>query len=508
MEQKKPFSYDEVPYESQAVARTNPGAIAAIARMFGVAAVSASSARVLEIGCANGHNLLGLATAYPNAEFLGIDLSSVQIEQGKALLEKTQLKNVELRKLDILEVDSSIGKFDFIICHGIYSWVPEKVREKILEIFRTHLEPQGVAYLSYNSYPGWHVRETIREMMLFHAENYSDSISKIKGTRHFLQVFLKSLETRNVYGEEFAKELRAISQMPDWYLFHDFLSEENQPFYFSDILKDVQKAELQYLCDAEIPKLFPQELPEMHRELLKSVPGGRLRKEQYTDFFRRTMFKRSLLVQKEASLSLQLDSQPIEQLSIRSTLRPSEGPTVDLSDGTEVAFVGPNGGRVVLNDALSKAAFSALANESRRYLSFSEVLDSALLATQQNDTPETRKELSGALFRSYLAGLVSLAYIDLDSATPSNTETPLVSPLVRVEAENSALVTNPFNEPIALSNFERALVTLLDGSRNNAALLEALRENSNLPEVAKEQNTSEEGMLSAALSRLQAQGLF
>ncbi len=508
MDAQKPFAYDEIPYESQAIARTNPATIAAAARMFGLPAASASSARVLEVGCANGHNIFGLATAYPQAQFLGIDLSAVQIEQGNKLLAKVQLENVELRQLDILDIDSSIGTFDYIICHGIYSWVPLPVREKILEVFRSHLNPHGVAYVSYNSYPGWHVRETIRGMMLFHASNFADSPTKIKAARQFLQVFLKSLEGNNPYGPEFAKELGVISQMPDWYLFHDFLSEVNQPFYFSEILKNFQDAGLQYLCDAEIPKLFPQELPELSQQVLKSVPGGRLLKEQYTDFMRRTMFKRSLLVQKEAALSLQLNAERIEELSLRSSLRATVEGDINLEEGVEVAFVSPGGGKIVLKDSLSKAAFSMLAEQKSRYVGFQEVFSVALATTGKPETAEIKSELQGVFLRCYLAGLLSLAYLDSVTSEESDMSQPMVSKLVRAEVETGGLVTNVFNEPVALSDMERLLVSLLDGSRTNALLLQELKEKSEFTKIVQEENSSEEMLLDATLARLQSHGLL
>ena len=40
------------------------------------------------------------------------------------------------------------GDFDFIICHGVYSWIPEALREDLLRVCRERLTPDGVAMVS------------------------------------------------------------------------------------------------------------------------------------------------------------------------------------------------------------------------------------------------------------------------------------------------------------------------------------------------------------------------
>ena len=124
---------------------------------------------MLELGCASGDNLIPMALGLPNARFVGIDLSARQIEQGQRQVSALGLANIELRQYNIADVDASWGKFDYIICHGIYSWVPAPVRERLLAICRDNLAPNGVAYVSYNTLPGWHMRGMIRDMMIYHS---------------------------------------------------------------------------------------------------------------------------------------------------------------------------------------------------------------------------------------------------------------------------------------------------------------------------------------------------
>src|SRR5262245_44993515 len=138
--------YDAVPYPSLPVARSQPEYLETIARLRGMQPAGAEQARVLELGCASGGNLLPLAERYPNAQFLGIDRSARQIAMAQQTTRGAGLANVEFQRRDIVELDPRIGSFDYIIAHGIYSWVEAPVRDKLLALCRDCLAPQGIAY--------------------------------------------------------------------------------------------------------------------------------------------------------------------------------------------------------------------------------------------------------------------------------------------------------------------------------------------------------------------------
>src|SRR5689334_8568823 len=158
--------------------------------MFGLRAPPVATARVLELGCAAGGNLLPLAQRFPDARFLGVDLSGVQVEHGRRRLGRLGLKNIELRHGSITEVGEADGTFDYIVCHGVYSWVPEPVREAILRIVATRLSDNGVAIVSYNVMPGWHLKRIVRDAMLAHAAHIADPAQKV-GQAKALMNFLK-----------------------------------------------------------------------------------------------------------------------------------------------------------------------------------------------------------------------------------------------------------------------------------------------------------------------------
>ncbi|MEL6108772.1 MAG: class I SAM-dependent methyltransferase, partial [Planctomycetota bacterium] len=148
-------SYDRVPYASWPYANSHPNRLSTIARLMGIEPPRLDQMRVLELGCASGGNLIPMAEMFPSATFVGIDASSRQIEQGVERIETLGLENIELRTADLETVESPPTPFDFIITHGVYSWVPPSVQKAILRISHDWLSPNGVAYISYNTNPGW-----------------------------------------------------------------------------------------------------------------------------------------------------------------------------------------------------------------------------------------------------------------------------------------------------------------------------------------------------------------
>ena len=139
-----------------------------VARLFGLRPALPSQANVLELGCASGGNLIPLAARYPDATFLGIDFLTVQVSAAQRQIAALGLTNIRIEQGDITNF-SVAEKLNYIICHGVYSWGPEATRAAILRLCRDGLTNHGVAYISYNTYPGWRLRQVVREAMLFHA---------------------------------------------------------------------------------------------------------------------------------------------------------------------------------------------------------------------------------------------------------------------------------------------------------------------------------------------------
>ena len=214
------FAYDQVLYPGFPLAQTHPERLATIAGLLGMAAVPPDHSRVLELGCGDGGNLIPMALGLPESEFTGIDLAEQATARGRTVSQALGLKNISLRQMDLLEVSADLGQFDYILAHGVYSWVPPEVRDGVLRICRENLAPHGVAYVSYNAYPGFHRREMFREMMLHHVSSVHDPAGRYQEAVQLIAGLAKckpESELTRILFEEEAQHLvrdRALGRVP------------------------------------------------------------------------------------------------------------------------------------------------------------------------------------------------------------------------------------------------------------------------------------------------------
>ena len=252
---------------------------------------------MLELGCSMGGNLIVMAQDHPDSRFLGIDASSRQIADGWKTVDALGLKNIQLRHLDILDVGEDIGEFDYIISHGVYSWVPARVQNKMLEICQRHLAPNGVAYISYNTLPGWHIRGVIRDMMFYRGMQFADpqtALAQAKALVEFVAQSSKGADTP--YQRMLQSELKHLGQMEDYYLHHEHLEENNQPLYFHEFARRLAVSGLQYLGDADFSTMVSSNFSaEVSKTLQELGAHDIVQMEQYMDFVRCRYFRKTLI---------------------------------------------------------------------------------------------------------------------------------------------------------------------------------------------------------------------
>jgi SAM-dependent methyltransferase len=204
-----PTAYDNVPYPSGAYPQSHPRRLATLGALFGMQPADILTARVLELGAADGSNLIPMAAELPQATFVGIERAGIQARTGQATIKELGLRTITLLHRDMLDVDAQLGQFDYIIAHGVFSWVPGEVQDKTLSICKQNLEPNGIAYVSYNTYPGWHMRGMMRDMMLFHTSQFTDPQTKVQQARALVEFLADSVPTKNnPYGLWLTQELK------------------------------------------------------------------------------------------------------------------------------------------------------------------------------------------------------------------------------------------------------------------------------------------------------------
>jgi methyltransferase-like protein/SAM-dependent methyltransferase len=475
-------TYDAIPYISHPYPHSHPERLAAIARLLSLHPPAVERCRVLELGCAAGNNLIPVAAAYPGSSFLGVDLSERQIAAGKATVEKLGLKNVALRYGNIMEVSAHDGKFDYIIVHGIYSWVPREVQDQILLICKQNLTANGVAYVSYNVLPGWRMRGMIRDMMLYHIQRFSDPRQKLQQARALLEFLVKSVPTdNNPYGLFLKSELELLSQQTDNYLFHDHLEENNHPIYFHEFVTRATGQGLRYLGDSDLRTMVTRDLhPDAQKLLATSL--SQIETEQYMDFLRNRMFRMSLLVHDDQRHNLNIDNQVIHEFHLASQLRPADNAR-DLNSNEPAEFVSDTGDKATVSIPLVKAALSVLAEVWPRRLPFRELLELAaarLGSKLPNDAAGLTRLIDivgGPLLLLHTGlpfGTLEVALGPLDVAAQAG-EKPLAPALARLQSA-SGPVTNVRHRLIQLDDFGRQFLQLLDGTRDRRQILDALHE--------------------------------
>ena len=315
-------SYDEVPYESVAFPQTHPDRLATVATLLGMRPAAAEQCRVLELGCGMGDNLIPMAVSLPESTFLGIDLSERQIAAGRDVVGSLELPNVELRQGDLRDLPRDLGAFDYIICHGVYSWVAADVRDRILEICAGHLADNGVAYVSYNTYPGWHMRAMIRDMMHYHAAQFRDPKVRVQQARNLLSFLAKSVVgSSNPYSLLLQAELNKVRESRDSYLFHEHLEDVNDPVYFHEFVEHAARHKLKYLGEADLRLMMPGNFPPDVANVLQMLAADLVHLEQYMDFLRNRTFRQTLLCRESVAVNYQLRADRLRPYYVASQAR-------------------------------------------------------------------------------------------------------------------------------------------------------------------------------------------
>lgn len=473
-------SYDEVPYRSVPYPRTQPDRLGALGRLFGLDAPAPSRARVLELGCASGGNLLPLAERAPEASFVGVDLSAGQIEAGVALQRAIGLDNIELRHADILDVDESWGAFDYVICHGVYSWVPPAVQDRILAICRERLTENGIAYISYNTYPGWHVREMVRHMMRWHVRGFADPVQRIGQSRALIDFLAGAVsEQASGYGALLTRELELLSRAGDDYLFHEHLEECNAPLYFHEFAERIDQHGLQYLCESDVHMMLARDLPQDVRETLDRIAPDLVRMEQYVDFVRNRQFRASLVCRRERPLVRALGPGSLSGLRIGFPAATPASGTCDLAPDVECSFETESGICVRSSQPITKAALSVLQALWPADLGFDELWQraaSSLAAAglRTGDPAASRAKLGGDLLDCLLGGGAVEIRCEPPVLVPTASARPRIPAGARWLARHQGWIPTGRHQKLELDRFGVKVVLACDGTRDRDAVRQEL----------------------------------
>jgi len=417
--------------------------------------------------------LIPMAFRFPHASFLGIDLAEKQIDEGVKQITDLKLNNIELRHQSIVNFTEKEGKFDYIICHGVYSWVDDHVKEKILQICRENLTSNGVAYVSYNTLPGWNMINSIRELMAWHTKNIQDPPTKALQARSVLKFISDGLhDDKSPYAEVLRSEINLLSKQSDNYLLHDHLSSFNQPIYFYQFIERANAQNLSYLSDAFLPTMFTGNLPANLSNELNKI-NNIIIIGQYMDFVRNQRFRCTLLCHQDNQVNRSLRTKDIENFYLQMMGKPQDPnfSAAQIQEGKEIHFTYSNITLTVRN-AISQLAMLILCEEQAKPIHYNALCEKIASRGTLKDIAAIKNLLNDDLnlMRMAFAGLINIKSY-CENYLMQVPEKPYVCPLIRYQGQRQNHVTNQRHEPIALEPLVKVLLPYLDGTNTIESLI-------------------------------------
>jgi SAM-dependent methyltransferase/methyltransferase-like protein len=471
-----PASYEVVPYDAKPIAATDPDRAAVIARLFGIAAPDVRRARVLEVGCAEGTNLLALASAYPEATFVGIDLSSALLDVARSALAELGLDNVRFEQGDITDLPAYEGEFDFVIAHGVYSWVPSSVRVALLAGMRRLLAPHGIGYVSYNVDPGSQALEAVRKIGTYFADRSETPHATLERLREVSRAFSQGLSAERSSTAVLKDEFTRAAAADDALLAHHYFGATSDAVYFHHFAEQARTHGLEYLADAFLHLSNPARLDAEGQKVLKQFGTDVIRWEQCLDILAGTPFRQSLLVRSDLAFRRELRPDSVPSFFVACDAR-VEAP-LDLSPNVPMRFSLPGQSAATLSTPLNKAMLLHLIESAPEQVAFEDLGVAAAVRVHQAglfvDPAEVERSLSEALLGLYVRGFVNFRTTRLTcQRKPSHR--PKALDFARHQASRRKLVTNRVFVPAPLPERARLLLELLDGTRDRGSLFDHWR---------------------------------
>ena len=436
-------AYADVPYPGLAIPQTHPDRLAVLGVLHGLEPAAPDAARVLEIGCADGMNLVAMAAHVPGLEAVGFDL--VDPVLGREAADALGLDAVRLEQADLRDA-RDWGEFGYVIAHGIYAWVPGDVREALMALVARSLAPQGIAFVSFNALPGARLRTMVREIALLHAGEAAGTRARVERARE-LYGFLApwAQERGDAYGQVLASELARLRSLSTAVLAHDDLGERYEPVWLRDLVRHAGRHGLRYLGDAEHSELYADRRPPGVDAQLDALAGGdRLVWEQYADILAGRQFRQTLLCRADAPVDDAIEPARLAALWFAA------------SDDAE-----PGG-----NGSAGPGATALLVARRPQALSCAELRE--LVPTDDVE----------GLCRELWHG-VRQGHVELRAAAPRAASAaglrPEASALARWQAARGPELTSLRHDAVRLDDpFGRFLVGLCDGTRERPALVDGL----------------------------------
>lgn len=272
--------------------------------------------RYLDIGCGYGVTLAVLAAAFPDASFTGIDLNPDHIREAAALASDSANLRLIAGGFD----DAPLGpeeQFDFIVMHGLVSWLDDGPFEALTGFLRERAAPGAIIYASYNALPGWAASQGLRRRLQAEAARIEGSAAE-KGRGAIAALRAMKAEDIAFFRcyPELGLHLDRLAKMDARYIAHEYLNAANRAFDVEDMAARFATAGLTFAGSATtfqnyVDLAFPPALQEKARGCT-----SRLEIEALRDFIRNETFRKDVYVRADGQMDADawqaaLRSQPV-----------------------------------------------------------------------------------------------------------------------------------------------------------------------------------------------------
>lgn len=458
-------TYDAVEYPGYAYAHTHPDQMALMALLYGLEPAPVATCRVLEVACNEGGNIIPMAYAIPGAQFVGFDLAPECIRRGQDRIDALGLKNIRLFQADLLKVGPELGEFDYIIAHGLYAWVPEPVRDRLLALCGELLAPNGVAFVSYNALPGSYMRKMVREMMTFAAPGIDDPDKKLKAGTEFLSALAATRAEGDVYKAVLEEHHKRLNIKSSHSVYHDDFSPAYHPVYFSQFIKHAANHGLQYLAEAELPVPTDPCFKAGFQGTIKAISTDLLEQEQLLDLARMRMYRETLLCRAHHQLKRKFPPDSFDRLLFASSAVSEPG------EDDSSRFYNLSGDKKLgCTHAPTIAVMEKLIAawpHTLRYDEISPILKEYGLAEAD--------KVAMMLLQLAISQMIEL-HSWAPPLAPELSDCPRATPISRLDAQTRNYSSTLWHTQVNFTDpIGRECLRLLDGTHDRAALLEALK---------------------------------
>ncbi len=248
-----------------------------------------------ELGCGSGFSLLTYAAANPHGFFIGVDFNTQHIKEAKEAAKKSNLTNILFIEKSIADILDDIPDCDFIVMHGVYSWVHSDIKKAIRTFIDKKLKSTGLSLISYNTFPGWHIYAPLRMMMQEYALGLTENrLEDAKEGLSFLD-FLKSHNTEYFQAVPSASALiEELSNQDLRYIVHEYFAEHWQPLWVREMHQEMKDAHVSFAGTLPLFLNFGEIcLPEAFQQMNEHTVE-RTSFEAYKDLIRNTMFRHDI----------------------------------------------------------------------------------------------------------------------------------------------------------------------------------------------------------------------